>query len=55
MSQTPLHDWLWPRVETLLHEAETAGFARDAALAVLLDLITAAPADPDGDAPASDD
>jgi hypothetical protein len=51
MSQTPLHDWLTPRVEALLREAEAAGFARDAALAVLLDLVTASPGDLSADTP----
>jgi hypothetical protein len=51
MSPTPLHDWLTPRLEALLREAEAAGFARDVALAVLLDLITAFPSDLSPDAP----
>jgi len=40
MAQSSLHDWLRPRLETLLHEAEAAGFAPEAALAVLIDLAT---------------
>jgi hypothetical protein len=37
--ETPLHDWMTPRLEQLLAEAERAGFARDAAVAVVIDLI----------------
>ncbi len=37
--ETPLHDWMTPRLENLLAEAERAGFARDAAVAVAIDLI----------------
>ena len=40
MDRTPLHDWLEPRVKALLDEAQAAGFARDAAEAVLIDLVT---------------
>jgi hypothetical protein len=40
MSQTPLHDWLRPRLDRLLAEAGNAGFEREAVLAVLTDLAT---------------
>jgi len=40
MVDTPLHDWLRRRLQTLLEEAVAAGFARDAAEAVLIDLAT---------------
>lgn len=38
MTRSPLHDWLRPRLQALLREATAAGFARDAAVAVVLDL-----------------
>jgi len=41
MSQTPLHDWMRPRLEHLLRDAVAAGFEREAALAVVTDLATA--------------
>jgi hypothetical protein len=41
MSQTPLHDWMRPRLEQVLQDAVAAGFERLAALAVLTDLATA--------------
>jgi hypothetical protein len=44
MSQTPLHDWLGPRLQALLREAEAAGFQRDIAMAVLQDMVTSSPA-----------
>lgn len=40
MSDTPLHDLLRRRLRSLLDEATAAGFARDAAEAVLIDLVT---------------
>jgi hypothetical protein len=40
MSITPLHDWLRPRLDRLLAEAATAGFEREATLAVLTDIAT---------------
>jgi len=43
MSETPLHDWLRPRLTELIRQAERAGFKRDAVIAVLTDLITAPP------------
>ncbi len=46
MSETPLHDWLWPRLQALLRAAEAAGFQRDAAVAVLVDQLTSVPVDP---------
>ena len=46
MSGAPLHDWLLPRIEALLHEAEAAGYARDVVVAVLIDLVTSPPFDP---------
>ena len=45
MTETPLHDWLRPRLDALLQDAEAAGFAREAAVAVLLDLVSAPPYD----------
>lgn len=43
MSDTPIHDWLRPRLAELVRRAELAGFERDAVVAVLTDLITAPP------------
>jgi hypothetical protein len=40
MTETPLHDWIKPKLTALLAEAEQAGFNRDAAVAVIIDLIT---------------
>jgi len=40
MTGHSLHEYLQPRVEALLREAEGAGFARDAAVAVVIDLAT---------------
>ncbi len=42
MSQTPLHDWLRPQLDRLVAEAANAGFEREAVLATLTDLATAA-------------
>lgn len=41
--QTPIHDWLRPRLAELVGQAERAGFARDTVIAVLTDLITSPP------------
>jgi hypothetical protein len=43
MSETPMHDWLRPRLAELVRQAECAGFARDTVIAVITDLITAPP------------
>jgi len=40
MVDTPLHDWLRRRLKDQLDEAQAAGFGRDAAEAVLIDLAT---------------
>lgn len=40
MTQPTLHDLLRPRLEALLDEATMAGFARDAAVAVMIDLVS---------------
>ncbi len=40
MSDTPAHDWLLPRLEQMLTEAETAGIERTIAIAVLTDMVT---------------
>ncbi|MEO9190043.1 MAG: hypothetical protein ABI224_08575 [Acetobacteraceae bacterium] len=39
MSDTPLHDWMTPRLNALLDEAVKAGFDRQIAVDVLIDLI----------------
>ncbi len=41
----PAHAWLQPRLTALLAEAEKAGIARDVAVAVLMDLLSAPPFD----------
>ena len=43
MSETPVHDWLRPRLAELVRQAERAGFARDTVIAVITDLITTPP------------
>ena len=43
MTDTPVHDWLRPRLAELIRQAERAGFARDTVIAVITDLITAPP------------
>ncbi len=43
MSETPLHDWLRPRLTELIRQAVRAGFPRDTVIAVITDLITAPP------------
>jgi hypothetical protein len=40
MTQTPVHEWLRPRLEQLLADGVAAGFVREAVLAVLVDLAT---------------
>jgi hypothetical protein len=42
---TPLHNWLSPRLASLVRDAEQAGFARAAVVAVIIDMITSAPYD----------
>ena len=43
MPDTPVHDWLRPRLTQLVRQAELSGFDRDTVVAVLTDLITAPP------------
>ena len=45
ISDTPVHDWLRPRLAELVQQAERAGFLREAVVAVIMDLITAPPYD----------
>jgi hypothetical protein len=40
---TPMHDWLSPRLLSLVRDAEQAGFDRAAVVAVITDLITTPP------------
>jgi hypothetical protein len=40
---TPMHDWLLPRLLSLVRDAEQAGFDRAAVVAVITDLITTPP------------
>jgi hypothetical protein len=49
---TPLHDWLLPRLGALVRNAERAGFDRDTVVAVITDLITGPPFNGPGAAPA---
>jgi hypothetical protein len=39
MSDTPVHDWMTPRLRSLLDEAVSAGFDRQIAVDVLIDLV----------------
>jgi len=39
MSEQPLHDWLRPRLEKLIQEAESAGYGRVPTVAIIGDLI----------------
>jgi hypothetical protein len=43
MTETPVHDWLRPRLAELVQQAEGAGSDRDTVIAVLSDLIDSAP------------
>jgi hypothetical protein len=43
MTETPVHDWLRPRLAELVRQAEGAGFDRDTVIAVLSDLIDSPP------------
>ena len=43
MSETPIHDWLLPRLASLLDEAVAAGLDRAVVVAVMIDLITQPP------------
>ena len=43
MSDTPVHNWLRPRLADLVRQAERAGFDRQTVIAVLTDLITSPP------------
>lgn len=47
MTKTPAHDWMTTKLDALLAEAQAAGFSRDVAVAVLIDLVTS----PDYDTP----
>jgi hypothetical protein len=51
---TPMHDWLSPRLLSLVRDAEQAGFDRAAVVAVIADLITMPPFN-DADVPPDDD
>jgi hypothetical protein len=50
MSETPVHDWLRPRLADLVRQAEQMGFERATVVAVITDLITSPPFD-DSDSP----
>jgi hypothetical protein len=59
-SDTPIHDFMLPRISALVHEAVAQGFVRDAVVAVVIDIITgprfdtAAPKPTDDSAPHPD-
>ncbi len=59
-SDTPMHDFLLPRITALVDEAVAQGFARDIVVAVIIDIITAprfdaaAPSPTDDSAPHPD-
>jgi hypothetical protein len=40
---TPMHDWLLPRLMSLVRDGQQAGFDRAAIVAVITDLITMPP------------
>lgn len=40
MRGTPAHDWITAKLDALLAEAKAAGFSRDVAVAVLIDIVT---------------
>ena len=42
---TPIQDWLQPRLQALVDEAVRKGFDREAVVAVITDLITSPPFD----------
>ena len=52
---TPMHDWLSPRLLSLVRDAEQAGFDRAAVVAVITDLITMPPFNDMGVPPDDDD
>ncbi len=39
-SQTPVHDFIHPRISALVAEARAHGIAKDVAVAVLIDIVT---------------
>ncbi len=52
-SDTPIHDFVNPRMVGLLNDAVAQGFARDAVVAVMIDIVTRPPfdtAEPDASA-----
>ena len=59
-SDTPIHDFVLPRISALVDEAVAQGFARDIVVAVVIDIITApqfdtaAPSPTDDSAPHGD-
>jgi hypothetical protein len=59
-TDSPVHDFLLPRLTALVDATVAAGFARDVAVAVLIDLVTSpgfdtATPDPDADSEAHAD
>ncbi len=48
---TPMHDWLLPRLVSLVRDAEQAGFDPAAVVAVITDLITMPPFNDTGTPP----
>jgi len=44
-SDTPIHDFVAPRMVALLNDAVAKGFPRDAVVAVMIDIVTRPPFD----------
>jgi hypothetical protein len=40
MSGSKLHDWLRPRLQAVLRDAEAEGFEREVVVAVMIDVVT---------------
>jgi hypothetical protein len=45
MDDTPVHEWLRPRLRDLVLMAETEGFERDVVVATVIDIMTGPPYD----------
>jgi hypothetical protein len=53
-SDSPVHDFMLPRLEALVQEAMEHGIARDVAVAVLIDIATSPPFDTAAPSPSDD-
>lgn len=45
MNDTPVHEWLRPRLQDLVLTAEKFGFERDLVIATVIDIMTGPPYD----------